>query len=236
MPCAPFVAGHEKNKNTLKLLIQSILLFLALKLNANVQAQNYSEEKLQCFLSLVSEGLKRNNHRHLITNECEKRSKWSEINGKITLPNYDTKAIRKIVDGLAANCEESTRIAPVPSRNETNSNAMTEVLPPLGGRNTQLGIEISNVMTKVLPPLGGRNAQSGKENVESSVGKETGRSIALSRGMPGVLGVAWAITKVFDPGGLATSTQISYELAAIERFNHSNLAMHFCNIANAVVE
>ena len=45
--------------------------------------------------------------------------------------------------------------------------------------------------------------------------------------MPGVLGnVAWAFA-IFDPGGLATSTQMSYELAAIERFNRSNLAMYF---------
>ena len=131
------------------------------------------------------------------------------------------------------NCEVSSGFALVPIRNG-NSNAMTEVLPPLGGRNTQLGIEISNAMTEVLPPLGGRNAQSGKENVESSVGKATGQPNALSSGMPGVLdNVAWAIAKrVFDPGGLATSTQTSHELAVIEGLNHSNLAMPFLSLCN----
>ena len=68
MPSASFVAGHEKNRNILKLLTQSILLFLALKLNANVQAQNYSEGKLQCFLSLVSKGLEKSKTQSLITN------------------------------------------------------------------------------------------------------------------------------------------------------------------------
>ena len=50
--------------------------------------------------------------------------------------------------------------------------------------------------------------------------------------MPGVLGnVAWAFA-IFDPGGLASSTQFSYELAAIERFNHLDLAMHFLSLCN----
>ena len=177
MPSASFVAGHEKIRNTLRLLIQSILLFLALKLNANVQAQNYSEGKLQCFLSLGSKRLERNKQGYLITNECGKMSKRSEFNEKITLPNHDKKSTRIIDDGSAANCKVRTGNAPVPSRNETNSNAMTVVLPPRCGRNTQLGIEFSNAMTEVLPPRCGRNTQSGKENVESSVGKATGNPV-----------------------------------------------------------
>ena len=99
MPSAPFVAGHEKNKNTLKLLIQSILLFLALKLNANVQAQNYSKEKLLCFLSLVSEGLERNKTQYLITNNGKQMAICSESYGNFALATYEKiSRVKEIMD------------------------------------------------------------------------------------------------------------------------------------------
>ena len=97
MPSASAADGLGKIKNNLKVLIRSYLIFFALMLIANVQAQNYSEEKLQCFLSLVSKGLGKNNQGYLITNESRKMLKGSEYNKKFTLSNKINST--RITDG-----------------------------------------------------------------------------------------------------------------------------------------
>ena len=77
----------------------------------------------------------------------------------------------------------------------------------------------SNARTEILSPQCGRNTQTDKENVVSSAGTATGQPNALSSGMSGALGSdVWEIAKrIFDPGGLSIATQTSHELAVIEQ-------------------
>ena len=107
-----------------------------------MQVQNYSEENLQCFLSLVSEGLKRNNHGHLITNECEKRSKRSEINGKLHYQTTTQKPFEKSMMGRLISTLSGTR-------QNTNQSflkrKMTEWQP------WRMGCQLESIREKAVP-------------------------------------------------------------------------------------
>ena len=100
MPSASAADGHRKIKNTLKSLTQCFLLLCAFKLFANVQVRNYNEEKLQCFLSLVSKRLESNNPEHLITMESEKFMQGGENYGIFLPSSYGKNTMRIIEDGV----------------------------------------------------------------------------------------------------------------------------------------
>ena len=100
MPSASAVDGFEKIKNTLKLLAQSILLLFALQLIANLQARNYSEDKLQCFLSLVSKGLEKSKTQYSNINNGKQIAICSESYGNFALTTHEKKITRKSDDGL----------------------------------------------------------------------------------------------------------------------------------------
>ena len=99
MPSASAADGFGKIKITLKLLAQSILLLFALQLIANVQARNYSEDKLQCFLSLVSKGLGKSKLESLDINNCKKMAIGSESYGNFALAMHVKKSRVKGVMG-----------------------------------------------------------------------------------------------------------------------------------------
>ena len=90
MPSASAADGYGKSKNTLKWLSLCFLLLCTFKLIANVKVRNYSEGKLQCFLSLVSKGLETNKFQSLITIENEKMTKDSESYENFSLAANET--------------------------------------------------------------------------------------------------------------------------------------------------
>ena len=186
-PSASAADGFEKIKNTLKLLIQSILLLFALQLIANVQTRNYSEDKLQCFLSLVSKGLETNKFQSLITIENEKMTKDSESYENFSLAANETNVDRKISD-------EWSKIDP-----DWNVAACGK-----GQAITQrrLQTELFNHLSK----------NEGKDGLDKGKTLQTNHSAYLCHGRA----VRGSARRVFDPGGHGKSLQNYWELPTIE--------------------
>ena len=187
MPSASAAVGYGKRQNTLKWLSLCFLLLCTFKLIANVKVRNYSEEKLQCFLSLVSKGLETNKFQSLITIGNEEITKDSENYENISLAAYETSTNRKISD-------EWSKIDPDWNMAACGKGQATS--------QRRLQNELSSYLSK----------NEGKDDLDGGKTLKTNHSAYLCHGRD----ARGSARRVFDPGGHDNALQISCELPTTE--------------------